>query len=104
MGCAECHDHKFDPFTTKDFYSFAAFFADVQEEAVALPGPAFPVPDGGSGEAAGRAGSRDRRSPQHARHADARARRGAGRLGSRERRDELRIRRSLAPGTRSRRI
>ncbi|HEY1602554.1 MAG TPA: PSD1 and planctomycete cytochrome C domain-containing protein [Pirellulales bacterium] len=44
MGCAECHDHKFDPFTTKDFYSFAAFFADVQEQAVALPGPAVPVP------------------------------------------------------------
>jgi mono/diheme cytochrome c family protein len=34
MGCCECHTHKFDPFTIKDFYSFAAFFADVQERAV----------------------------------------------------------------------
>jgi hypothetical protein len=34
MGCCECHSHKFDPFTQKDFYRFAAFFADVTETAV----------------------------------------------------------------------
>jgi hypothetical protein len=34
LGCCECHNHKFDPFTTKDFYSLAAFFADVKERAV----------------------------------------------------------------------
>ena len=34
LGCAQCHDHKFDPYTAKDFYSFAAFFADVKGPGV----------------------------------------------------------------------
>lgn len=34
LGCAECHDHKFDPLLTKEFYQFSAFFADIKEKAV----------------------------------------------------------------------
>ncbi|HSU55514.1 MAG TPA: PSD1 and planctomycete cytochrome C domain-containing protein [Candidatus Dormibacteraeota bacterium] len=34
IGCAQCHDHKFDPITSRDFYSMGAFFADIQEPII----------------------------------------------------------------------
>jgi hypothetical protein len=38
LGCAECHDHKFDPFKAKDFYAMKAFFADIDEPGMARDG------------------------------------------------------------------
>ena len=32
--CAECHDHKYDPVTARDFYALGAFFADIKESAI----------------------------------------------------------------------
>jgi hypothetical protein len=33
VGCAQCHDHKYDPYTSRDFYTLSAFFADIDDTA-----------------------------------------------------------------------
>ena len=36
MGCARCHDHKYDPLTQKEFYRFFAYFNNVPEKGKAF--------------------------------------------------------------------
>ncbi|MEZ5351946.1 MAG: DUF1553 domain-containing protein [Bryobacteraceae bacterium] len=37
LGCAQCHDHKYDPLTQKDYYSMYAFFDSVEEHYIDAP-------------------------------------------------------------------
>ncbi|MCO6457842.1 MAG: PSD1 domain-containing protein [Pirellulaceae bacterium] len=55
LECAQCHDHKYDPFTMRDYYGLLAFFNNTEAEAerkdpkvpssIAFRGPSLPLPD-----------------------------------------------------------
>jgi hypothetical protein len=52
LGCAQCHNHKFDPFPQKDYYRFLAFFSNSEHKVegigdhwMAEPELALPTPE-----------------------------------------------------------
>jgi hypothetical protein len=51
MGCARCHNHKYDPISQKEFYQFFAFFNSVDEKGLdgktgnAAPSLQLPTPE-----------------------------------------------------------
>ena len=51
MGCARCHDHKYDPIRQREFYRFSAFFNTIPEKGLdgrkgnAAPVMELPFPD-----------------------------------------------------------
>ena len=47
LACAQCHDHKYDPLSQRDYYSFYAFFNNIKERDSDFgnPRPTMPVPN-----------------------------------------------------------
>jgi mono/diheme cytochrome c family protein len=39
VGCAQCHDHKFDPLSQREYYQLFAFFNSCDEPTLEMPAP-----------------------------------------------------------------
>jgi Protein of unknown function (DUF1553)/Protein of unknown function (DUF1549)/Planctomycete cytochrome C len=40
MGCAQCHDHKYDPISQKEYFQLYAFFNNLEEPSITIGGDA----------------------------------------------------------------
>ena len=90
VGCARCHDHKYDPIKQRDYYALGAFFNSNDEPGAYAPGfsgiqggPTLPWPDAADAGEARRVGRRGRRARGGLR-CGARGRRRRGRRGGAE--------------------
>ncbi len=45
LACAQCHNHKYDPYTQRDYYSFMAFFNNVPESGTPPGGGQYRIAD-----------------------------------------------------------
>lgn len=71
IGCCRCHDHKFDPFTLKDYFGFYDFFNQTSESGQGRGGQAGPALDMSTPEETARLKAADQKVEERAKQVEA---------------------------------